>query len=415
MSGEAVSVRVERRVQTIAWITLSLSFVTFLGLCGVVGAGGWWYWTHATESQGATLELTGGDAVFVRSVAETEWRQAADHSRLKEGDSVRALNQSRALVTLFDGSTIQLFPNTEITLRNLRSTRYIARSKTVVFLIRGGSARIGVAPLGEFSRFHFEVITSDPDASAVLREAGGSYRAEISTTGKERSARFETRRGEATVTAQGKVVTLVAEQKSIIRRGESPTPPSSALRELVRNGDFTDGMSQWTESRDQGGDGGTADGEMSLADEMIDNKPLKVAEFSRSGDNIDHAMVGIHQEINAEVVDFTNTLRLQASIKLINQSLSGGGFLSSEYPLMIKIIYRDAGGDEKEWFRGFYYENRDNNPTRDGQLVQQGSWEDFQMDLRTLRPQPFMIKSVDVYASGHDFDSMVANISLVAD
>lgn len=415
MSSEAVSVKVGRRMQTIAWVTLCLSLVTFVVLCGAIGAGGWWYWTHATGSQEATLELTGGDAVFVKSVAETQWRQASNHSRIKEGDSIRALGESRALVTLFDGSTIQLFPNTEITLTQLRSTRYIARSKTAIVSLRNGAVRIGVAPLGDFSRFHFEVISPDPQASTIFKDAGGSYRVEVSTTGKVPLARFETRRGEAQVLANGGEVILQAEQKSTVRRGEEPSPASSAIRELLSNADFSDGTNQWSEIRDQGGDGGSLDGTVSVVDDMIDGKPVKAAEFARFGGNKDHAMVGLHQEVDAEVADFTNTLQLRAKIKLLDQSLSGGGFLSSEYPLIIKIIYREAQGDEEEWFQGFYYQNRDNNPTRDGKLVQQGVWEDFQVDLRTLRPQPFTVKSIDVYASGHDFDSMIGDIHLVAD
>jgi hypothetical protein len=410
-----LTARAERRIQTIAWVTILLSFAAFLGLCAAVGAGGWWYWTHAEERLGATLELTGGDAVFVRSVTDSDWRQAGDQSHLKEGDSVRTSNQSGALITLFDGSTVQLFANTEVNFEQLRSTRYIARSKTVLVLQRSGSTRIGVAPLGEFSRFSFQVETPEPQALASLREAGGSYRVEVTNTASDSLARFESRRGVALVTALGKTVNLAAEEKSIVWKNEAPTAPSSTLREFVRNGDFSDGIKQWVETKDQGGDGGTVDGEVAIVDDSLDDRPVKAAQLSREGNTTDHAEAGLHQNINAEVIDFSNTLILTARVKLLNQSLSGGGVLSSEYPLIIKVTYRDADGNDTQWFQGFYYQNRENNPTRDGQQVQQAVWEEYQMDLRTLRPQPYLIKSIDIYAAGHDFNSLVTDVSLVAD
>ena len=99
------------------------------------------------------------------------------------------------------------------------------------------------------------------------------------------------------------------------------------------------------------------------------------------------------------------------------QSLSGGGYLCSEYPLMIRLEYDDVYGSESQWTQGFYYQNTDNNPTMFGERIPRNVWFDYASGniLETISPRPARLKSLLIYASGWDYESSVTDISLVVE
>jgi len=121
--------------------------------------------------------------------------------------------------------------------------------------------------------------------------------------------------------------------------------------------------------------------------------------------------------VNRDLPDPLTTLRVQATVKLVEQTLSGGGYLSSEYPLMIRIRYRDIYGSENEWIHGFYYQNLNSNPTKNGQEIPQGKWYFYESEnlLSVLSVRPQRIVWLRVYASGWNYQSEVSQISLIVE
>jgi hypothetical protein len=97
--------------------------------------------------------------------------------------------------------------------------------------------------------------------------------------------------------------------------------------------------------------------------------------------------------------------------------LSGGGVLSSEYPLILRMKYRDVYGSEAEWVHGFYIQNATNNPTNNGEQIPPDLWVPFEAGnlFETLDPKPFFITSLQIYASGWDYDSSVSGVRLVVE
>jgi hypothetical protein len=64
-------------------------------------------------------------------------------------------------------------------------------------------------------------------------------------------------------------------------------------------------------------------------------------------------------------------------------------------------------------------QNDDGNRTDNGKVlglpVKANTWTDtFHWDLKQTYPVPYKLVSILVYASGHDYDAYVANISIVA-
>jgi hypothetical protein len=132
----------------------------------------------------------------------------------------------------------------------------------------------------------------------------------------------------------------------------------------------------------------------------IDSRAVR---FFRTGSEGNHCETVIRQDLNEEISDLATSTRLYLRVRLVDQSLSGGGYLSSEYPLMIRLEYEDVYGSASHWTHGLYYQNRD--------------WYDYESDnlLETIYPRPARLQSLQVYASGWDYESMVTDISLVVE
>jgi hypothetical protein len=103
----------------------------------------------------------------------------------------------------------------------------------------------------------------------------------------------------------------------------------------------------------------------------------------------------------------------------VQQTLSGGGWVGSEYPLMVRVKYRDVWGSEAVFRQGFYFQNNDNLPTPNGEQVDAGVWlkmAPFDLFDRTVvDPRPAFIISVELAASGWTYESLVTNVQLIAE
>ena len=144
-----------------------------------------------------------------------------------------------------------------------------------------------------------------------------------------------------------------------------------------------------------------------------------------------HGEISCIQEFEGDGLDVTryDSLSVLATFSLNFQSLSLCGREGSECPLMLHLMYTTDDSPPKDagnWIRGFYYEDRasgthkkicasclqdhvDTNPT---------VWHTFDSgNLLTLiseERQPAFIKAIRFYASGHQFDTVVSELMLLA-
>ncbi len=388
-----------------AWFVLFLSFLGFLVLAATLGYGVIVYLRSAVEVRGATLQVVAGETVFVRDKTDGSWRQAVGEARLREGEAVRTLGESKAFVAFFDGSNMLVFPGTELQILEVRNARFLSKVRTFRIGLKAGSVRLAVAPSAEFPRVHFQVET--PTATMVVRrQEGASVRIDVSGEAGLASS-FMVRRGEASVTAQGATVRVPEGTRVTVPYGAAPNEPDYSGIELVTNGNFAAGTDGWQTNRPEAADGTDQNGEVYF----LSDQPGASVRLARLGGNNTHADLGISQTLNWDVSDF-DSLQLRLRFKVDYHSLSGGGVLASEYPLIVKLIYKDAFGRSQEFYRGFYYHNEDGNPVDNGQQVVQGQWTDLALDLFSLVPRPTYLVSVSLFASGHDFDSKISYISI---
>ena len=397
-----------RDPQRIAWLVLLLAFSIHCVLLASIPLGIRWYLINATVSHEATLEVITGTVLIWEPGASAPLGVTSSAS-VPDGSTIRTDSSSRAFLTFYDNSTATLSFDTEVELAAMHSPRFQLGPKpdSILLDIRRGQVNIGVAlPLN--SPLEFQV--ASPHMNALLNE--GSYSFKVT----DDSTRTIVHLGTAQVVAQGNTVTLEQKERTTVTRGNKPEEPVAAAQNLVVNGSFEEDLSVgWQPYNEQGGDGGDVDGEVSLVD--LPGTSARAVRLLRTGSEGNHCETVIRQDLNEEISDLATSITLYLKVSLLNQSLSGGGYLSSEYPLMIRLEYEDVYGSASHWTHGFYYQNEDNNPTMYGQRIAHDVWFDYGSGnlLETIYPRPARLKSVLVYASGWDYESMVTDISLVVE
>lgn len=122
-----------------------------------------------------------------------------------------------------------------------------------------------------------------------------------------------------------------------------------------------------------------------------------------------------------------NYLELETTFLINYQSLSQCGVEGSECPLMLHIQYVDTSGVPREWYQGFYYaldpvydyyKPRCASCTQDHQQINEKVWYTYRsgnfFNILPEEARPAHITNIEFYASGHQYDVFVSEISLFA-
>src|SRR5262245_2859213 len=390
-----------RRRQRLAWTILVLAGAVFCGLFVGLSLGARWYREQATSPRYATLEIYGNGTVLYQPEEAVREAAATNQQRLQDGDRVRTTADGKALISLADGSNIQLWPYTEVQIRQLRASTFTGGNTIVVLALNAGHVRAEVAPPSTLER-RFEIQT--PPGRALLRE--GSYRLEVGAQGTELGVRT----GSASVTAREQTVEVIRGERTIVGPGGRPSPPIDGVRNLVQNGDFTRGFERWQQGSRREEDG--VSGRVFL--EPADGRYY--VRMRRQGSQ-KHGETFVQQQINRDVTD-ESSLRLVMDVKIASHTLSGGGVLGSEYPLLVRLRYRDAYGSEAEVVRGFYLANPDGRPTTNGMQIPGNQWLPVTVDLfdeRKVSPKPAQLLWIEIESSGWEYEAFVTGIQLLAE
>ena len=397
-----------RAPQRLAWLVLLSAFTVNCLLVVGVPLTIRWYLINATVSHEAILEVITG-TVLIWEPGGTTPIGVTSSTTVPEGSRIRTDSSARAFLTFFDNSTATLSFDTEARLVTMRSPRFglSSMSQALHLDVTHGQANIGVA-LPVDGPLEFQATSAH--MNAALKE--GSYSLKVTTD----SSRIIVHLGTAQVTAQGETVELKQRERTTVREGQRPEQPIPAAQNLLVNGSFIEDLSVgWQAYNEQGGDGGDVDGEITV--EQLSNTESRTVRFFREGSGGNHCETVIRQDMNEEISDLATSISLYLKVRLLNQSLSGGGYLSSEYPLMIRLEYEDIYGSQGHWTHGFYYHNQQNNPTMYGERIPYNTWFDYASGntLEAIYPRPARLKSLLIYASGWDYESMITDVSLVVE
>lgn len=390
----------DREVEHVAWTVLVCSFVAFLILLIGVPALGYWFVTHATDAHETQLTVLSGTAIV--EVAGRDPSAEQKQRMVPEGATILTDANTRVELTLFDGSSVIVFPGSQIALSALRSPKFsLSKQGPADWLsLNYGRLRLSVSP--DDRPVDFKVDTPH----GTTQYAMGNYSLEVTSDQSE----VVVRSGQALLGAHDGTLTLETRERGQLHTGQKPSGPLPAQRDLIADGAFQSGLDNWHVYNDQGGDGGAVDGDVQTATDGS----RKAVRFVRNGSLGNHDDTGIEQALNKDVTD-ADILRLHMDLRVNSQSLSGCGYLSTECPVMVRIRYRDIKGGENQWVQGFYAQNPDGKSVTGADQVPPGLWYPYESEDLTdiLNPKPAQILSVQIYASGWDFDSMVSDVGLI--
>jgi hypothetical protein len=403
----------EQAAQRRAWIWLWTAFGVFCSLAALtlVGANTWRKTAYVApaaqllEKHGIVLYQGPRDSLPVSVTEGTD---------LEEGGTIEIPTSSDATIRLrVDNSVVRLRSNTQVRLSNMRVGRF-NRDLTQVRLdmLRGAASYqiSGELPGGR----EVEVKTPNtPGNDDNLKLTKGDYLVWLQPSG----TRLIAYSGQARAEVDGRVVRLRDNTWALIG------PVRSSARQvfdhlpehLVKNRDFAKGLGEAWSTIDIGEKGRPdVGGQRKLEDVVINGQPYRSLRITRDTAKDTHNETGLRQEVNREVWAYRG-LTLTAWIRVISASLDGGGYAGSEYPIILRINYVAENGGAYTWSHGFYVQNESGRPTDIGEQIPANEWFRFALDMSKLKDRPAYITSVDVFASGHDFDAQVAGIDLAAE
>jgi hypothetical protein len=396
--------------ERLAWTVLLFAFATFCALVVAVPLGVRWYILNATNSKMTAVTSIRGTVLVERPNASLPV-PIVDGATQDVDETTRIVTDgtSQAVLTFFNDSTVTLYGQTTVRIQHARVPRFALSNRPDTIVVQLEQGRVRVAPVGN-SQLTFEV--HSPQGVVSLGE--GSFSIEASEEGTEVTARA----GWAKLVAAEEVVRLAAGERSLVRPGKSPSAPLPAERNLLVNGDFSAPLADaWEVYRVE-----PPGSVITTSAKIVETDGRAGLRFLSEGRDNLHSEIGIIQQVNESVQDF-DSLRIQVDVRLDRQSLPGGGTLGSEFPVMIHLAYKDAEGNDRDWYHGFYYvpapENwvLKNTPDNSNERIARVLWYPYESvnlldSLGTTKP--IYIKYIRIYASGWLYDAFVTDVVLLA-
>ncbi len=391
--------------ERLAWFILIVSFTICVSLAVGIPLGVRQFLLTATRGQDILLQplqgtpgmQRGGRGDFI-ALRNPTWDVPA-------GSVVTTDEAAQALLTFYVPNsetdilaTVQVYGNSQLRLISARSPIFgiSPLSHRLILVVESGRVRITLSPA--VGRETTAMIRT-PHLTAEVTT--GSYEVRAYSTLTE----FTVREGSAGVVGEaGQSITLSGAQRTIAQSGNLPLEALPAARNLLVNGDFRQPIEEGWEVYFY--EAGTV--------QTTTDAGRPAARFFREG--IGHAEVGIRQQLNYDVRDFTS-LVLHLNVQVRNQNLKGCGMAGSECPIIVRIDYRDVYGGDHTWYHGFYATSPSSSDYLYGwsEMVPLQTWVTYDSEnLMRNNPPPALIKSVTIYASGHTFDALVAEVELLA-
>ncbi len=401
--------------ERLAWVVLLSSFIAFVIVAISAPLTVRYVMRYATTSQDARLEPTLGTLLFYASPSAEAVAVTAVKEGIAEGSRIVAADDSTQGALAFIGSdeaetvlgSIQLYAGTTLDVLRIRRPLFTGSPEPYQARLRleKGQARI-FSNSGDGRPLRVDLETPH----GVITLDAGSYQVSVN----EEQTDITVRAGLAILSHQGDgSIAIDAGQRAWMNSADFAHRAVSAEQNLLRNGDFSEPMLDTWQSYV------IAENVVPGSVRIVEREGRWVAHFIRQGEENVPTEVGITQVVEKDVNVYDN-LSIQLDVKLLHQSLSGAGYLSSEFPLRVEITYTDIYGKVLTWGHGFYYRDPDNENWKiiNGEKVPPYIWYTYQspnlMEL-LADTRPARINNVRIYASGWNYQSMVSEVYLAVE
>jgi hypothetical protein len=395
----------------VAWLVLLVSFTACVVLAVALPVTARATLLHSTRPKYAFVESLRGTAQLwpasgEEAVAVTARRPIAQQSRIVTDAS------SKGLLTLavdeagqLPLATVQLSPSTAVTLAEARSPRFNVSRDPHRAVLNLDSGRL------------FVTIQQADQRDAQMRITTPNGDVELGTgifdvTANEQETRVRVRDGIAIAHGASQAVEVNAGERANVRAGRPPEIPVSDTVNLIGNGSFEQQLAPWWQENAEVKPGYTPGGV-----EIVQDDRRNALRFVRRTEEQVPNRVWVSQAVDKDVEGYDN-LALRLDVKVLYQSVPGGGEQDSEYPLMVDLAYTDIYGKDLHHYVGFYaYDLPPGSPypKPSGERVPLGVWYTYESpNLFELleETRPARINSVTIYANGHDYESLASDVAL---
>jgi len=302
-------------------------------------------------------------------------------------------------------ATVQLSPNTSVQLEEARSPRFNVSQDPHRAELALGSGRLFLT-VQEADQRDVQIRVVTPNAAVDLKSGAFDVAAD------ETEMRVRVRSGTARVESEGRVAEVNAGERVNVLAGRPPEFPVSDTVNLIVNGTFVQKLAPlWEEFAE------VKPGQQPGIVELIQDDRRNAVRFSRRTEEDVPNRVGLIQAVNRDV-EMYDDLVLRFDLKVLYQSVPGGGEKGTEYPVMADLFYTDIYGKDLHWYVGFYNLELPPGspyPRPSGERVPLGVWYTYESpNLYELleETRPARINSLTIYANGHDYESLVSDVAL---
>ena len=398
----------------VAWLIVLANLFACCVLAVAVPLGARSFILHSTRAKTANVTATQGTAQ-VWAPGDKDPVAVPDRRPIVEGSAIVTDGQAKALLTLSSDAAgkivdtiIQLDPNTTIALPMARTPRFRWSSDphSINLDLRKGRIYL-TTQWGDERDVRMQVTT--PQAELSLGQ--GAF--DVLVQGDQTQVRA--RSGSGRVLSHGREVTVNGGERVTVAAGRSPELPVLDTLNLALNGRFEGRLSPPWQEYVNLGQPNLDPGRVALEQDG----QRQAVRFSRRTEDGAPNEIGLQQEINRDVQGY-DSLVLRFDLQLLNQSVPGGGYQASEYPVMVRIDYTDVNGKDQFWVHGFYYMDLPSGVTwvpaaTRGEKIPPRVWYNYESpNLFQLLAdaRPARINKITVYAAGHDYDSRVSDLAL---
>ncbi len=179
---------------------------------------------------------------------------------------------------------------------------------------------------------------------------------------------------------------------------------------LVTNGDFSRGLSNWTEFTDPdfGGDQGVA--VATINSTVTTQQALHYWKLDAGGNG---GAVGVHQEVDIPVHGKT-ILTIRYSVKLLLQTLEGDGYYGDEFPGYVAVLYYDESNQLRAVESAVYFYGEADN-VEDyivAHDITQDQWTVIQDEFNLTDGGITRIVKFMVGGAGWSYEGLITNVTI---
>lgn len=422
--------------ERIAWGVLLVSFAIFCTICVVTGLGVHYFLFGSTVPLNASIQVGTGTAIITGTDASQ--RPVQGEVEILNGSRISTDSQSQATLSYTDPyledallASMTVRSNTAFLLRDAARPRFDWTQSSHIITLRDFSGEIEINILQNSVQKVLRVDIWTSTGHLIRLDGSGRYRIDAA----DGRVRVINQSGTATMVSASQEYSrsIPAGQQGVLFSETAEIQLLPAYTDLLRNSTFTEtvetrplvGGIQKIPVSWACGNGSRNEPPGTWLLDTLGGRA--VMHLTRGDDAISHGETRCQQLFLNETGNLTgyNYLALRATFMIRWHSLSGCGIDASECPIMLRLDYVDTQGQAQIWRQGFYtqfdpflgYPLLCNSCIREHRRIYPNAWYTFESDnLFTVLPEnvrPQSIISVTFYASGHQWDVYIGEMSLL--